>query len=87
MAMKSTKKQSDRLGWFWMACALSLLLSSPLAWGLDFDRKIAQGDDNSAQILSTLGRDRSPNDTTSKDTDQKIQVKMIKAPRSKSRRI
>jgi hypothetical protein len=87
MAMKLTQKTSNRrkLGWLAAVTGLSIVLSySSLTWALDLDREIFRQNVDSAQILSTLGRDKRVNAKTSRDTERKMQVQLVR--KSKSRR-
>jgi len=83
--MSKSQKQNGRrkLGWL-VAGMLSLLLSSS-AWGLDLDHEISRQESDAAQILNTLGRDKSVNSKTSADTDSKVHVKLIRAPKARKR--
>lgn len=73
-----------KLGWLLSAGMLSLSLGTS-AWALDQDQKLAQLESDSAQILSTLGRDRRPNQATSKKTDKQVQVKLLKSTKGRKR--
>ena len=82
--MKTLKKSDGRrLGW-WTVGLLSVMLSSS-AWALDLDHEIQAREDAAAQVLSTLGRDKQVNQQTSEDTDAKVQVQMIRAPKARKR--
>jgi hypothetical protein len=74
--------EQDRLGW-WPAgvLALSLVFSSS-AWALDLDREIQRQGAEASQVLGSLGHDRRPNQTTSKETDKLIQVELRPAATS-----
>ena len=78
--MGTQKSNRRKLGW--LAAGMLCLLSSS-AWALDLDREIHRQNGDSAQILSTLGRSKGVNVKTSKDTDRKVQVQMIKAPKAR----
>lgn len=83
----NTQNSSNRrmLGWLAAVTGLSIvLMCSSLTWALDLDREISHKNSDSAQILSTLGRDKRVNAKTSKDTDRKMQVQLVR--KSKARR-
>lgn len=73
-----------KLGWLLSAGMLSLSLGTS-AWALDHDQKLAQMESDNAQILATLGKDKTPNQATSKKTDRTVQVKLLRAPKARKR--
>ena len=76
--MRRISMSKQGLGWF---LATMLFLSSQ-AWGLDFDRRMTRTNTDSAQILSTLGRDRT---VAKAQPANPMQIKLIKK-KSKSPR-
>jgi|GEM_PF-5990165 len=70
------------LGWF----LAGMLLLSSQAWGLDLDHAIAQNEADSAQILGTLGRDKSANATTSRQTKKLVHVRLLKKTKARKHR-
>ncbi len=80
--MSKVKTSGKGLGWFLTA----MLMLSSQAWGLDLDHVIAQNEADSAQILSTLGRDKGANAATSKKTHKLVQVKLLKKTKTRKHR-
>lgn len=80
--MSKVKTSGKGLGWF----LTGMLMLSSQAWGLDLDHVIAQNEADSAQILSTLGRDKSANAATSKKTHKLVQVKLLKKTKTRKHR-
>jgi hypothetical protein len=70
------------LGWF----LAGMLFLSSQAWGLDLENVIAKNEADSAQILSTLGRDKAANAATSKSTNKMVRVTLIKKTKTHKRR-
>lgn len=75
-------KVRQGLGWF---LAATLVLSSQ-AWALDHDRVIERAEADSAQILQTLGRDKSVNSATSTKTRKLVQVTLFKKTKARRHR-
>lgn len=70
------------LGWF----LAGMLFISSQAWGLDLENVIAKNEADSAQILSTLGRDKTANAATSKSTSKMVRVKLVKKTKARKNR-
>jgi hypothetical protein len=83
--MSKSDKTSDRRKLGWLAAGMLSLLLSSSAWGLDLDHEIVRQETDSAQILNTLGRDKSVNQATSTETNSKVQVKLLRAPKARKR--
>jgi hypothetical protein len=80
--MSKVKMSGKGLGWF----LTGMLMLSSQAWGLDLDQVIAQNETDSAQILSTLGRDKGVNSATSSETKKLVQVKLVKKAKARKHR-
>jgi hypothetical protein len=78
----SKKSSGKGLGWF----LTGMLMLSSQAWGLDLDQVIAQNESDSAQIISTLGRDKGVNAGTSAQTKKLVQVKLVKKTKARKHR-
>jgi hypothetical protein len=75
------KNKTDRRVLGWMTVGLLSLVLSSSAWALDLDHAIAQQNQDSTQIVKTLGRGKKVNTHTSRRTKKKVYVVMIKAPK------
>ena len=85
MIITQNKSRRGMLGWLAVSTALSLVFSSQALLALDLDREIFKQNAVSAQILGTLGRDKVANMATSRDTDRKVSVKLLRAPKARKR--
>ena len=81
--MSKTFAETDRQTWgWWTAGLLFLALGSP-AWALDLESSIRQQEGESSQLVASLGRDKSPNQMTSKQTGKTVQVQLIRKSRTR----
>lgn len=76
-------KRADGRVLGWMTVGLLSLVLSSSAWALDLDRSIAQQNQDSSQIVKTLGRGKKVNQETTRRTKKKVYVILFK---SKSRK-
>lgn len=70
--------ETDRQTWGWLAAGLLFLALGSPAWALDLESSIRQQESESSLIVASLGRDKSPNQMTSKQTRKTVQVRLMR---------